>query len=287
MIQRISARLKGRPKSLVFTFHIANTIMSILLWKIIRVEDFVKRRKILSSIIYNPLKLLNREIILYNDRYGYYFLLHDPSSYSIMMLSHEGNVPLLIYSLLRKMKDPVFIDVGAHLGAYTLAFSKISKLVVAVEPNPINYLLLRKNLVLNKIKNCIPVRCALSNYDGTAYLYLSKFSDLHSLHKDRLDVALDIIPIQTRTLDKLALRELKLNKIDLVKIDAEGAEVEILEGMKETIERYKPILIVEVFQRNLEKTLKLVRKYKYNVIKRIYESTYPLTKENYIYLLVM
>jgi hypothetical protein len=85
----------------------------------------------------------------------------------------------------------------------------------------------------------------------------------------------------------LALRELKLNKIDLVKIDAEGAEVEILEGMKETIERYKPILIVEVFQRNLEKTLKLVRKYKYNVIKRIYESTDPLTKENYIYLLVM
>jgi FkbM family methyltransferase len=285
MIQRISDRFKGRPKAMVFMFHIANFIMSILLWKIISVEDFVKRRKILSSIVYYPLKLLNRDIILYNDRYGYYFLLHDTSSYGIMMLSHEGNVPLIIYSLLRKMKDPVFIDVGAHLGAYTLAFSKISKLVVAVEPNPINYFLLKKNLTINKVKNCIPVRCALSNYDGTAYLYLSKFSDLHSLHKDRLDVAKGIIPIQTRTLDTLALRELKLNKIDLVKIDAEGAEVEILEGMKETMERYSPILIVEVFQRNLEKTLRIVRNYEYNVIRKIYESMDPLTKENYIYLL--
>jgi hypothetical protein len=40
-----------------------------------------------------------------------------------------------------------------------------------------------------------------------------------------------------------------------VKIDAEGAEVEILEGMGETMERYGPILIVEVFQRNIEKNL--------------------------------
>jgi hypothetical protein len=97
---------------------------------------------------------------------------------------------------------------------------------------------------------------------------------------------MDIIPVQTRTLDTLALRELRLDKIDLVKIDAEGAEAEILEGMKETMERYSPILVVEVFQRNLEKTLRIVKKYKYNVIRKIYESMDPLTKENYIYLFV-
>jgi len=287
MIQRILNRFKGHPKVLVFVFHIANFIMSILLWKIIGVKDFTKRRKILSLIVYHPLKLLNRDIILYNDRYGYYFLLHDTSSYGVMMLGHEGNVPLIIYFLLRKMKDPVFIDVGAHLGAYTLAFSKISKLVVAVEPNPINYLILRKNLAINKIKNCIPVKFALSYCDGTSYLYVSKFSDLHSLQKGRLDVAVDIVPVQTRTLDTLALRELKLSKIDLIKIDVEGAEVEVLEGMKETIKKYYPVLIIEVFQRNLKMIEEILNKHNYNIIKSIYQSIDPLTKEKYIYILAM
>ena len=70
-----------------------------------------------------------------------------------------------------------------------------------------------------------------------------------------------------------------------MKIDAEGAEVEILEGMGETMERYGPILIVEVFQRNIEKTLGILRKYRYNVIRIIYQSTHPLTKQNYIYIM--
>lgn len=152
MIKKILSRFKGYPKAFVFVFHLANSITSILLQRIIGVEHFVKRRKILSSLVYRPLKLLNRDIILYNGRYDYYFVLNDTSSYGVMMLSHEGDVPFIIYSLLRKMKDPVFIDVGAHLGAYTLAFSKISKLVVAVEPNPVNYLILRKNLAINKIE---------------------------------------------------------------------------------------------------------------------------------------
>jgi FkbM family methyltransferase len=285
VIKRILNRFKGYPKALVFVFHLANSITSILLQRIIGVEHFVKKRKILSSLVYRPLKLISRDIILYNGRYDYYFVLNDTSSYGVMMLSHEGDVPFMIYSLLRRMKDPVFIDVGAHLGAYTLAFSKISKLVVAVEPNPVNYLILRKNLAINKIKNCMPVKCAISNYVGTAYLYVSEFSDLHSLHKNRLDKAMYVVPVRTTTLDTLALRELKLSKIDLVKIDAEGAEVEILEGMGETMERYGPILIVEVFQRNIEKTLGVLRKYRYNVIRSIYQSTDPLTKENYIYIM--
>jgi len=158
MVQGILCRFKGYPKALVFVFHITNFIISILLWKIIGVKDFVKRRKILSTVVYYPIKLLNREIVLYNNRYNYYFFLYDTSSYSVMMLSHEDDVPLLIYSLLRRIKDPVFIDVGAHLGAYVLTFSKICKLVVAVEPNPVNYLILRMNLAINKIKNCIPVK---------------------------------------------------------------------------------------------------------------------------------
>jgi len=291
MFQEICDRFRGGPKPLVIIFHLINFITSILLYRIIKIEDFMKRRKILSLIVYSPLrwfsKTFDRDIFLYNNKWDYFFTLSDTSSYGIMMLSHEGNVPLIIYSLLCKMKDPVFIDVGAYLGAYTLAFSKISKLVVAVEPSPINYFVLRKNLSINKVKNCIPVKCALSNYDGLSYLYISKFSDLHSLHKDMLDAAIDIIPVQTRTLDTLALRELKLNKIDLIKVDVEGAEMEVLEGMKEIIKKYGPTLIIEVFQKNLEKIEEILNKHNYNIIKRIYQSIDPLTKERYVYILAI
>jgi FkbM family methyltransferase len=185
------------------------------------------------------------------------------------------------------MKDPIFIDVGAHQGAYSIAFSKISKLVVAIEPNPENYALLKKNLAINRVKNCIPIRCALSNYDGTSYLYISELSDLHSLHQDRLNRVMYRIPVHAKKLDTLVLQELKLKKTDLVKIDVEGAEIEVLEGMKEVMKRYNPILVIEIFERNLEKVERILAKHNYDLIKRMYESIDPLTNEKYTYILAI
>ncbi len=291
IFQEIRDRFRGWPKPLIIIFYLLNFAISIFLYKIIKVKDFVKRRKILFMIVYSPLRwfseTFNKDILLYNNKWDYFFTLSDTSSYGVMMLSHEGNVPFIIYFLLRKIENPVFIDVGAHQGAYSIAFSKLSKLVIAVEPHPENYSLLKKNLTINRVKNCIPVRCALSNDDGISHLYTSELSDLHSLHQNMLNKALRSIPVTIKRLDTLVLQELKLEKIDLVKIDVEGAEVEVLEGMRKVMERHNPILMIEVFQRNLEIVERILKENSYDHIKRLYESIDPLTNEKYMYVLAM
>lgn len=68
--------------------------------------------------------------------------------------------------------DDVVIDVGAHVGLFTLKVAKKVKKVVAIEPHPLNYRFLIANITLNGLKNVIPLKLALSSYSGKAKLYL-------------------------------------------------------------------------------------------------------------------
>jgi predicted RNA methylase len=69
--------------------------------------------------------------------------------------------------LEKELKDArLFIDVGAHVGYYTLLASKIAKEIISIEPNPFNYKLLKFNLRINKINNAYALNIAASNYNG-------------------------------------------------------------------------------------------------------------------------
>jgi len=76
------------------------------------------------------------------------------------------------------------IDIGAHIGAYTiLVAEKVGKdgKVIAIEPEPKNYEQLLKNIQLNHFENVIPPNIALADQDGFKKLYLSSWSGSHSL----------------------------------------------------------------------------------------------------------
>jgi FkbM family methyltransferase len=129
------------------------------------------------------------------------------------------------------------IDVGSHIGAYTiLAAEKVGKQgkVIAVEPGPKNYKQLIENIKLNGFKNVIPKNIALADHEGVEKLYLSHFLPFtgHSLifYEDK-----DFyIKVPVKTIDKL-VEELNLNKVDIIKIDTEGAEMPILRGAEKTL----------------------------------------------------
>lgn len=63
-------------------------------------------------------------------------------------------------------KGNVFIDVGAHIGRYTVLFASFFKKVVAVEPDPYNFLILRKNVLLNGFGNVILFNVGCFSKDG-------------------------------------------------------------------------------------------------------------------------
>jgi FkbM family methyltransferase len=103
--------------------------------------------------------------------------------------------------------------------------AKDAAFVVAFEPHPENYNLLLSNIRLNHLDNVITLNSSLSDFDGKTRLYITDDSNQHSL----ISESKSWIEVTAKTI-KTVLKELNLRKIDVLKIDAEGAELNILKG---------------------------------------------------------
>ena len=133
------------------------------------------------------------------------------------------------------------IDVGAHVGYFTLLASEAvgeSGEVYAFEPNPIYYSKLVRNLAANQVKNVRAFEFGLSDVEERLNLRVPRTNPAEGSIARKassealygLDYAVDSVPIRLTTFDAIC-RNSGLGKIDLVKIDAEGAELKILKGM--------------------------------------------------------
>lgn len=173
-----------------------------------------------------------------------------------------------IYDNLYKIKhNDVVIDVGAHIGLFTIKASKCCKngLVVAIEPDRENFRLLKKNS--EKLSNVITINKAVGDHKGFVKLYLAKSSDMHST---KVDFGEGYIYVELDTLDNI-VDELKLTKVDLIKIDTEGAEVEVLNGAYKTLDQFTPRLIIEFHSeddKNRISSMLVERGYKVEIIQQ-------------------
>ena len=138
----------------------------------------------------------------------------------------------------------VFIDVGASLGDFSIIASRLigqSGRVVAYEPDPSNCLFLNKCVKKNKLKNVQIMEEALANKDGFASLYLGNVSGWHTLKKGKLDCEKGKINVKTRRLDSI-----NLSRMDLMKIDVEGAEFDVIQGAERQIKKFSPVLLIDL-----------------------------------------
>lgn len=162
------------------------------------------------------------------------------------------------------MEEGIVVDIGANIGRHTLRFAKQltgKGLVVAVEPNPDVFKVLKSNLHFNGLNNVVLINKALSNSKGSVRFYRSKTSGTFSM---KHNFGLGEVEIDADTLDNI-LAELDLPKINAMKIDAEGAELEVLEGAKKTIECSKPSIVIECSRENLSRLTDFMRQRNYNV----------------------
>lgn len=178
-----------------------------------------------------------------------------------MFLAPEGSYPSpdmvvdryerATTDLFKQLLRPgmVFVDVGANIGYFSLLAAKLvgtEGKVYAFEPEPGNHGLLRKNIELNSYSNIQAIRKAVSNKSETTQLFLSALdSGSHSLYSEAARGVNESVQVTTTTLDSFLAAE-AWPGIDLVKIDVEGAELGVLEGMESLIERSPALkLIVE------------------------------------------
>lgn len=151
----------------------------------------------------------------------------------------------LVRDLLRGGGD--FVDVGAHVGMYTVAAALAlgeQGRVLALEPNPTALGQLEENLRLNGCTNVLAVRRAAAAAAGRALLHVPQTPDpsFSSLQAGRFAEG-EPVSVETSTVDD-EVEAAGLEPV-LVKIDVEGAELEVLAGMERTLER-RPRLLIEV-----------------------------------------
>jgi FkbM family methyltransferase len=152
-----------------------------------------------------------------------------------------------------------FMDVGAHIGYYSLKAANMvgpNGHVISIEPNPQTLPKLRGNIEASNARmvSVWPVACA--DTESTLELYAAPESNTgeSSLSKENASqegAATTAYSVRARPLDAI-VKEAKLDRVDVIKIDVEGAEFEVLKGAAKTLDDYHPVLIVELVEGQLK-----------------------------------
>lgn len=162
---------------------------------------------------------------------------YDYRGYRILAPSNAAGVFLEIFQdkvyeqVFQPRIEDIVVDIGAYVGMFTvkasMAVGKKGR-VIAIEPSPENYAALIGNC--RRLGNVTLIQKAIMDKNGTANLYYSKSAAANSL----VIKWKDYVKVETITLDDL-LRSLKVDDVDFIKVDAEGAELQVLKGAKETL----------------------------------------------------
>ena len=159
-----------------------------------------------------------------------------------------------------------FVDIGSHVGRWTVRASPFYERIYAFEPDPFTNAVLRRNITRNDIRNVAVFATALSNHRGQVALF--RFGPLacNSLRQTHVSgqAARPGKLVDVRPLDDFSNY---FRKPMVVKIDVEGEELNVLKGAAGTIEKFRPLIVVEVhFADEFVKVLEELRSHQYSAL---------------------
>ena len=170
---------------------------------------------------------------------------------------HHLSDLLFLKSFLQK--DMTFVDIGANQGEFTLyAAHKLTEgRVISFEPAPYQLGLLKENVRLNKFKNIEVNEYGLLDEEKELNIYTSYSIDsehgqnegLSSLYKADNRQELEAV-VKLKVFDDEYFADLK--RLDFIKIDIEGAELPAMRGMVKSLEKFKPMLLIEMNKETFE-----------------------------------
>ncbi len=187
-------------------------------------------------------EIANRSIDFRTDTFSEFMRFRD--------LAGERSV---VKDLLKNLdSDDIFYDIGANVGTYTcFAAAELGPgRTVAFEPEPENVDALQKNLEINGLGAEI-VQVALSNTNGTVDLALTGNEAGEGEHSIVTDDNGQTIEVETIRGD-LVIKKRGLPKPTVIKIDVEGAELEVLRGLSSTIQESCRYIYCEIHDDKLD-----------------------------------
>jgi FkbM family methyltransferase len=160
------------------------------------------------------------------------------------------------------------LDIGANVGKVTLILAKQvgdTGKVYSFEPEQNNFDLLKKNIEINNLKNVIPLRYAVTDKNEKTLLKVSGACTTHQICTDTDEATQEI---ETISLDEY----FKDQRIDFMKIDAEGSEPKIINGMKGIVKNNPNLKFITEYEVRVMTALKVDRvKYTDDLISLGYE----------------
>ncbi len=188
------------------------------------------------------------------EGYGVGFQILDTASFDPM----EVRMAVEVLALRRRHygDGAVAIDCGANIGVHTIEWAKAMTgwgSVLAIEAQERIYYALAGNIAINNCFNAVAVHAAVSSEPGVMriptpdYTVPSTFGSLELRRRDNTEFIGQPVSYSENMADirQLALDEYNLPRVDFIKLDVEGMELEALAGADKTIARCHPVLLIE------------------------------------------
>lgn len=171
-----------------------------------------------------------------------------------------------IHDFLRTNADEKWVsfDIGANIGFFSILLAHLSPkgVVHSFEPVPALNARLRRNAEINSLTNIVSSELAVSNSIGSADLFIPAETEANpgtgSIKPDEALRSRHTITVRTTTVDGY-VKEHGVERVDFMKIDVEGAEDLVIEGGMATINRFRPILIIERNESSFTKVDRMLR----------------------------
>ncbi|PWT80896.1 MAG: hypothetical protein C5B44_04675 [Acidobacteria bacterium] len=241
--------------------------------------DYCNRRQLQKSIIMNWHHGTRVNVYLGNDLSRCLFV--------------AGCIDPNEFAFLDGVMDPgmIFVDVGANEGLYSVFAAKRAETVLAIEPSRREFERLRANLELNNLTNVRARKLALSNQNGEAVLHISGYEhEGQNTFGEFPYFGVELSYKETVPLKRLddLLEDERLKKVDIIKLDIEGAEFLALDGSSNTLRTSRPLLLLELFDGALRRqgsssaeVIRLLKSFDYEIYVFDQDSGRPVKSERY------
>lgn len=184
----------------------------------------------------------------------------------------------IIKSYIAKTKrNKTFLDVGGHIGTMSIPLSLIYHNVHGFEPCETNYKFFTENIKINEVDNVHAHNVAISNHASKVSVFKHPMPRGHQHNSGCYAVKDD----SEGLVDCVTLDSLDFADVDFIKIDVQGKESEVLEGAINTIRKYKPLLMIEVTDKEqTEESLKGFATLRKEIVEFLSEEDYVIYYDN-------
>jgi FkbM family methyltransferase len=214
-----------------------------------RYKKLVRRiyNKLVRRIKKNYISLTNKKEIVYKTRFGFKILLDLSKEVdrNIYLNDFENNTIDFFKKSLKK--GMTVFDIGANIGIYSLiASNKIKKegKVFSFEPSDWAYKRLLHNIKFSKYSNIIINNTGIADNTGELKFYVCEDDAYNSIGNTPMKNIIGVNTINVFSLDDYVSMN-NIKKVDIIKVDTEGAEFLVFKGAEKTLKKHAPIIFFE------------------------------------------